>query len=281
VTRGRTKGIVVATGTATHVGQLALDVGSATGGKPPLLERVERFTNVITVATLMIAALIGVFGASLGRYTASEMFLFVVALAVSAIPEGLPVAMTVALAIATTRMARRGVIVRRLTAVEGLGSCTMIATDKTGTLTVNELTVREVRLPNGKKFIVTGEGFVPSDQVLTDDKPAEPGSDPALGSLARAGVLCNEADLHQRNGNWEWRGDTVDVALLSFGQMLGWRRATTLDVHPQVKEIPFESEYQYAATFNDQNTFAGVQVVPCSWALRLLAVRGRQRAACW
>ena len=250
VTRGRGKGIVVATGASTHVGQLALDVSSAAGGKPPLLERMERFTNVIAVATLVIAALIGVLGVTLGRYTASEMFMFVIALAVSAIPEGLPVAMTVALAIATTRMARRGVIVRRLTAVEGLGSCTLVATDKTGTLTVNELTVREVRLPDGSVFNATGEGFVPNGQILYGDRPVQPNEFSDLNLLARAGVLCNESDLHQRDGNWEWHGDAVDIALLSFGHKLGWRRAVSLDAHPQVNEIPFESEYQYAASFH-------------------------------
>ena len=196
VSRGRSKGIVVATGTATHVGQLALDVVGTTGGRPPLLQRVERFTNVITVSTLTSAAVIVVLGASLGRYTASEMFLFAVALAVAAIPEGLPVAMTVALAIAATRMARRGVIVRRLTAVEGLGSCTLIATDKTGTLTVNELTVREARLPTGEMFAATGEGFVPHGHVFSSGRPIVLDDRPDLRSLARVGVLCNEADLH-------------------------------------------------------------------------------------
>src|SRR5690606_17336295 len=107
VTRGRAKGVVVATGLATNVGQLSLDVSSATGGKPPLLERMERFTNAIAIATLVASALIGSAAVLLGRYPLSEVFLFVVALAVAAIPEGLPVAMTVALAIATTRMARR------------------------------------------------------------------------------------------------------------------------------------------------------------------------------
>jgi len=250
VTRGRAKGIVVATGMATNVGQLARDVIGAAGGKSPLIERMERFTNVVAVATLVASVVIGGMAVLLGRYPVTEIFLFVIALAVSAIPEGLPVAMTVALAIATTRMARRGVIVRRLTAVEGLGSCTLIATDKTGTLTVNELTVREVRLPGGENFTVTGEGFVPAGQVLIDGSPVDPGSHPALDSLARAGVLCNESDLHQRNSNWEWRGDAVDIALLSFGYKLGWRREATLDAHPQVNDIPFESEYQYAATFN-------------------------------
>ncbi len=251
VTRGRSKGIVVATGAATNVGQLALDVISTTGGKPPLLQRMERFTNIIAIGTLSISAVIGMLGVTLGRYSASEMFLIVIALAVSAIPEGLPIAMTVALAIATTRMARRGVVVRKLTAVEGLGSCSLIATDKTGTLTVNELTVREVNLPSGEAFTVTGTGFAPSGQVLAGDKPVDPGSHPALEALARAGVLSNEADLHQRNGNWEWRGDAVDIALLSFGHKMGWLREATLEAHPQINEIPFESEHQFSATFNE------------------------------
>ncbi len=251
VTRGRSKGIVVATGTATNVGQLALDVISTTGGKPPLLQRMERFTNIIAIGTLSISAIIGLLGVTLGRYSTSEMFLIVIALAVSAIPEGLPIAMTVALAIATTRMARRGVVVRKLTAVEGLGSCSLIATDKTGTLTVNELTVREVSLPNDETFTVTGTGFMPSGQVLAGERPVDPGSHPSLEALARAGVLSNEADLHQRNGNWEWRGDAVDIALLSFGHKIGWLREATLDAHPQINEIPFESEHQFAATFNE------------------------------
>ncbi|MBX3436422.1 MAG: HAD-IC family P-type ATPase [Planctomycetaceae bacterium] len=253
VTRGRGKGLVVATGTATGVGQLATDVLRSTGGKPPLLERMERFTNIIAVGTVAVSLFIGGLGVVLGRYSVSEMFLFAVALAVSAIPEGLPVAMTVALAIGTTRMARRGVIVRRLTAVEGLGSCTLIATDKTGTLTVNELTVREARLPDGAVFEATGEGFDPDGQVLLQQKAVVRGNHPALESLARAGVLCNEADLHERNGHWEWRGDAVDIALLSFGRKLGCQRDASLDAHPQVNEIPFESEHQFAATYHRVN----------------------------
>ena len=146
VTRGRAKGLVVGTGKSTAVGLLALDIMAGTGGEPPLIVRMKRFTRVITVAVLVSAFAIGALSVSFGRYDLAEMLLFVVALAVSAIPEGLPVAMTVALAVATTKMARRGVIVRRLAAVEGLGSCTYIASDKTGTLTRNELTVKEVRL---------------------------------------------------------------------------------------------------------------------------------------
>ena len=251
VTRGRSKGVVVATGTATNVGQLALDVMGSSGGTPPLIARMERFTNFVAVATLAASVAIGGLAVVLGRYPLSEVFIFAVALAVAAIPEGLPVAMTVALAIATTRMARRGVIVRRLTAVEGLGSCTLIATDKTGTLTVNELTVREVRLPEGVVCSASGEGFSPEGQVLAEGQTVRQGERPALDGLVRAGVLCNESDLHRRDGHWEWRGDAVDIALLSLAHKLGIERAALLAAHPQVNEIPFESEHQFAATYRE------------------------------
>jgi len=251
VTRGRAKGIVVATGTSTMVGQLALDVAGATAGKPPLLDRMERFTNVVAAATLVLSVAIGAIAVLTGRYGVTEMFLFAIALAVSAIPEGLPVAMTVALAIATNRMARRGVIVRRLTAVEGLGSCTLVATDKTGTLTVNELTVREVRLPYGDVFSVTGEGFEPNGEVLAQGRRVRASDHASLESLALAGLLCNEADLYQRNGVWEWRGDAVDLALLCLAEKLGMMRQSLVEFHPKAHEIPFESENQYAATFHD------------------------------
>jgi P-type Ca2+ transporter type 2C len=131
VSRGRATGVVVATGRATGVGQLAGDVVDTQAGQSPLVQRMKRFTNAVAIATLAAASVIGLLGLTLERYPLHDVFLFVIALAVSAIPEGLPVAMTVALAIATLRMARRGAIVRRLTAVEGLGSCTLIATDKT------------------------------------------------------------------------------------------------------------------------------------------------------
>ncbi len=270
VTRGRAKGLVIATGTATSVGQLALDVMGEAGGEPPLLVRMERFTRVIAVAVLVAAVTIGVLGVTVGGYSLSVMFMFTIAMAVSAIPEGLPVAMTVALAIATTRMARRGLIVRRLTAVEGLGSCTLIATDKTGTLTCNELTVREVRLPDGDVFQVTGEGFAPHGEVLLREEPIEPGSHQPLEWLTLAGILCNEADLHHRNGDWVWRGDAVDVAFLSFGRKLGWKHRGTLDLHPQVNQIPFEPEHQFAASFNAVDN--GVSVFVKGGPERVLAM---------
>ena len=250
VTRGRAKGIVVATGMSTGVGQLALDVVGAPGGTPPLIERMERFANSVAVLTLAISVFIGALAFFLGGYSISEIFLFVVALAVSAIPEGLPVAMTVALAVAANRMARRGVIVRQLSAVEGLGSCTLIATDKTGTLTANELTVVEVFLTDGTVAQVSGVGFAPVGEISVEGKPVAHGEFSNLDAIALAGILCNEADLHPIDTHWDWRGDAVDIALLSLGVKLGLRRGPVLDAHPQANEIPFEPEHRFAATFH-------------------------------
>lgn len=253
VVRGRAKGLIVATGTDTEVGKLAADVMSSTGGKPPLLERMERFSHAIAYVVVVAVTVVSLAGMLIHGHTLHEMFLFGVALAVSAIPEGLPAALTVALAVATTRMARRGVIVRRLAAVEGLGSCTMIASDKTGTLTCNELTVRDVRLPDGSDLEVQGQGFAPEGDVVWSGRKVQAADNPKLADLIRVAVLCNEGDLHPRNGEWAWRGDPTDIALLSLGRKLGVQRETLLDTHPQVNEIPFEPEHQFAATFHRVN----------------------------
>jgi magnesium-transporting ATPase (P-type) len=260
IIHGRAKGVVVATGCATVVGQLAVDVLSAEGGKPPLLLRMERFTRVIGASVLFAAVVIAAVGILFRGYSLSDMFLFSVALAVSAIPEGLPVALTVALAIATTRMARRGVIVRRLAAVEGLGSCTLIGSDKTGTLTCNELTVRSISLAEGQFLEVTGEGFIPSGEVLFNAQPVLADAWTELHELALAAVLCNEAVLHQRDGSWSWRGDPTDIALLAMAHKVGVFRETALSRYPLVNEIPFEPERRYAATFHqDQQQDQGAR----------------------
>lgn len=250
VVRGRARAVVVATGLHTVVGQLAVDVMRATGGRPPLLERMERFSRTIAWAVLAAVFVIFVIGVTWHHHSMHHMLLFSVALAVSAIPEGLPAALTVALAIATSRMARRGVIVRRLSAVEGLGSCTMIASDKTGTLTCNELTVRRVQLPDGQMLEVRGEGFTPSGDIMAGDRPATIDPDGLLAELIRAGVLCNEGDLHRAEGEWVWHGDPTDIALLALGVKAGLERPSLLEAHPLARQIPFEPENQYAATYH-------------------------------
>jgi magnesium-transporting ATPase (P-type) len=264
VVRGRGQGVCVATGVSTAVGQLALDVLGAIGGKPPLIERMERFARTVAYVVVAAVAVVSLLGIVIHGHSIRQMFLFGVALAVSAIPEGLPAALTVALAVATTRMARRGVIVRRLAAVEGLGSCTLIASDKTGTLTCNELTVREVHLPDGGVLTATGEGFAPRGEVRLGDDQVQAADRADLARLVRAGALCNEADLHQHNGAWVWRGDPTDVALLAFAHKVGVVREPLLDKYPQVNEIPFEPEHRFAATFHslEGNTWAFVKGAP-------------------
>lgn len=251
VVHGRAKAVITATGPRSSAGRLALDVAGAPAGSTPLLIRLERFSKLIGVASLFAAALvvlIGVLGHGRG---VGEMTLFGIALAVAVIPEGLPVAITVALAVASSRMAKRGVIVRRLDAVEGLGSCTMIASDKTGTLTCNELTVREVRTAGGLVLDVFGEGFEPSGEVRPRDAAWTPKARAEAESLALAAVLCNEGDLHATDGAWTWRGDPTDVALLSLARKLGVEREPALETHAEVNRIPFEPEHRFAATFHD------------------------------
>lgn len=261
VTRGRGKGVVVETGSDTIVGQLAESVAGAETGTAPLLERMHGFARLIALVVIVVASVIGGAGVAIhGMGASKEIFLFTVALAVAAIPEGLPAALTVALAIATSRMAKRGVIVRRLAAVEGLGSCTLVASDKTGTLTCNELTVRAILLADGKHLEVTGEGFEPVGEVHSDGSPVAIEDVDGLDDLVLAGILCNEADLYHHNEHWQWRGDPTDIALLALGRKLGLSRDEETRKFPQRHEIPFEAEHRYAATYHDGDSGGRVYV---------------------
>lgn len=234
VIRGRGRGLVVATGASTVVGKLASDLTGVDKGKPPLVVRMEKFTRVIALVVVVAALAVSLLGVMLHGFTLKEMFFFSVALAVSAIPEGLPVSMTVALAVATHRMARRGVLVRQLSAVEGLGSCTMVASDKTGTLTQNQLTVQQLHR-TGKTTLEVGPDL-PRDADLVP--------------LLEAAVLCNEGEVFQENGQWVHHGDPTDVALLLLGQKGGLERPALLQAHPLVEQVPFEPELKYAATYH-------------------------------
>jgi P-type Ca2+ transporter type 2C len=253
VARGRAEGVVVETGSRTTIGRLAIDVMRASGGRTPLLERMAHFSHVVAVVVLVTAVVIGLLATVIHDYGLFEVVLFGIALAVAAIPEGLPITITVALAVATTRMARRGVIVRRLAAVEGLGSCTMIVSDKTGTLTVNELTVRAVRLADGTEYEVTGEGFAPEGQVQRAGRTVLAGEHPELAELAAAAALCNEASLHPSDGSWRFRGDPTDIALLALVRKLGWQREQLLSESPRINEIPFEAEHRFSASYHERH----------------------------
>lgn len=248
VLRGRAQGVATGTGSRTEVGRIAEDVMRAVSATPPLMIRMKRLARFIAIAILVGVGVLAVAGVLRGE-PVQQMFFFAVALAVAAIPEGLPAALTVALTVATVRMVRRHVIVRRLPAVESLGSCTLVATDKTGTLTQNELTVTRVLLPDGSSAEVKGIGFVPEGEVVPGRDSAQDGNlQDALVRLAKGCVLVNEGSLHKRNGEWVTKGDPTDLALLAFAGKLGIEREAVLDRYPQVNHIPFESERRWSAS---------------------------------
>jgi len=253
VTSGRGVGIVVETGERTELGNIARAVTETEIAKPPLIVRMERFTHQISYVILGACFLLGLYEIMQGK-NVHDVFLLVVALAVSAIPEGLPIAMTVALSVATQRMARRNVIVRKLTAVEGLGSCTHIASDKTGTLTLNKQTIRQVFLYPSLHLEVTGEGYSNEGSVFHPQQASFVAqADSEVLELAKVGTLCNEASLVFNGSEWEAAGDPVDLAFLSLAYKLSLQPHIVRESVELLTTIPFESERKYSAQFYREN----------------------------
>ena len=249
VTAGRGTGIVCATASHTELGGIAQALAGR-GGRPPLLVRMETFTTWIAIVTVVITLLLGA-GQYLRGAGLSDVFLLTAALAVSAIPEGLPIAITVALSVASSRMGKRNVIVRQLPAVEALGSCTLIAADKTGTLTANRLTVKKIVLANGEELDVEGEGLELEGEVRLANGESMPGeARKQLESLVVAGALTNEADLSVNNGAVEARGDTVDIAFLILAKKLANDNSALRDECSQRSTIPYEPDNGFSASLN-------------------------------
>jgi len=249
VNRGKGEGVVVKTGMNTELGKIATDVLLKPVTKPPLLVRMEQFTHRVAIIVAFAAIVMAIISFIQGM-ALSEIFMLAVALAVSVIPEGLPVALTVALAIGMRRMANRHVIIRRLVAVEALGSCTSIATDKTGTLTVNQLTVRRIIIPDAEDWDVSGEGLEPEGVISKADERLNDNETKVLERLCVAAVLANDAFIAQRDDGWVHQGDAVDVALLVLAHKAGIIKADYDTKYPEVDCIPFESERMFTATLN-------------------------------
>ncbi|NLN87135.1 MAG: HAD-IC family P-type ATPase [Syntrophomonadaceae bacterium] len=260
VTRGSGLGIVTDTGWSTEIGKIA-KVITTTETKTPLVLRMESFTKNIVVMILVVAFLLGLLAFYKG-YELEAIFFMAVALAVSAIPEGLPIGITVALANGMRRMARRNVIVRKLVALEGLGSCTVISSDKTGTLTYNELTLKLISLPRGKEYEVSGEGYTPIGSIKETNCEIPLGRQAMahINRLAETGVLCNEATFYEKEQQWHHYGDSVDIALLVLGEKLGIRHRELLEREPRLAIIPFDAQLKYAATFHKQDDMVRVAV---------------------
>jgi len=249
VMKGRGVGVVVCTAMDTQVGKISQDVTGSASAKPPLVQRMEKFIKQIGIFIIALSVSLAVILRMQGM-DFSAIFFFVVALAVSAIPEGLPVALTVALSIATRRMAKRNVIVRRLISVESLGSCTVIASDKTGTLTVNEQTAKLILLPDGSRFNITGEGYNGVGSVATpEDKAIDIDENPEIFKIARIAVFANEGSLTRDNDKWTYHGDAMDVALLGMSFKLGVDPGHWREQDKPIGKIPYESDRKFGASF--------------------------------
>ncbi len=248
VLNGRATGIVVATGSSTVLGRIASDVRGVRTAKPPIQEKIERFAHMIGYIAIIGAILTFAIGIVLGLGIA-EMFRTAVAVAVATVPEGLPIVVTVTLAIGITRMARRNAIIRKLPAVETLGSTTVICSDKTGTLTRNEMTVRLI-FDGMHSYEVTGTGYAPSGQILHEQLPLEPAERESLIRLLRIGLLCNESRILEKEGHFSVDGDPTEGALIVSALKAGMDHDREKELYPLIAMIPFESEWGYMATLH-------------------------------
>ena len=248
ITSGRGIGVVVETGINTEVGKIAYNINNTESAKPPLISRMERFTMQISVIILLISFFLSTILYFQG-YNAESIFFFFVILTVSTIPEGLPVALTIALSIAVSRMSKRNVIVRKLPAVESLGSCTVIASDKTGTLTVNQQTAKEIWLRTGEIIKISGEGYNDKGKFSLSSKEIDEETKKKVVELSEIGVLANEASLIKVNNEWVNFGDAMDVAFLAISYKLGKKPEDLEDKSNLVGIIPYESLHKFSASF--------------------------------
>ena len=243
VINGRGKGIVVNTGKNTELGKIAENVLNTEDTKSPLVMKMEKFSKQISIAFIVFAAFLAMV-LYLKNYEIKEIFSVVVALTISAIPEGLTIAMTIVLSIASTKMAKRNVIIKKLNSVESLGSCTVIATDKTGTLTANEQTAKKIILPNKKEAYVRGIGYNDVGEIKSDDNISK-----EIKEICMMGVINNEATLKFENGKWTHLGDAIDTAFLALGM-----KAEVKDTPNVNYKIVYEPELKYSAVFfEDKN----------------------------
>lgn len=248
VVSGRAKGVVVETGHSTILGQIATEVREVAVIKTPLQDKLMRFAKLIGILVIAFSALVFGVGILLGE-KASEMFMIAVATAVSAIPEGLPVAVTITMAIGVARMVRRNAIIRKLPAVETLGSTTVIGSDKTGTLTKNEMTVKVV-YDGEKAYRISGIGYEPKGEILYQLEPVDIKASANLLMVFRIGMLCNESNIYEEEGEFKVDGDPTEGALIVSAMKAGLNLIEETRHYPQTAIIPFESERGYMATLH-------------------------------
>ncbi len=249
VTAGQGTGIVVATGVTSELGRISVMLGRVEKLVTPLIRQMDAFAKQLTFAILALCVATVAFAVFVRSYMVGDAFMAAVGMAVAAIPEGLPAVMTITLAIGVRRMASRNAIIRRLPAVETLGSVSVICSDKTGTLTKNEMTVRVAVLAEAT-YNVGGVGYAPKGGFSVAGREVDPAGDPVLMRLALAALLCNEASLRHYDGVWNVAGEPMEGALVAFGVKAGYDPDTARKHRPRLDEIPFEAQNRYMATLH-------------------------------
>jgi len=264
VTSGQGMGVVTATGDHTELGKIAGMLQAVEEVKTPLLVRLASFSKVLTVTIVAGCVMVYAFGTYVRDYPSLDMFMAAVAIAISAIPEGLPAIMTITLAIGVTRMAGRNAIIRKLPAVETLGSTGIICTDKTGTLTRNEMTVTRIITTDGD-FSITGIGYSPAGSFTQKGQHIEIVDHPALAELLKTGMLCSDAALHHDGSDWRIEGDPTEAALVIAARKAMLDQDNLKAELPRDDTIPFESEQQFMATLHHDhygNAFIYIKGAP-------------------
>ncbi|WP_019571981.1 cation-transporting P-type ATPase [Thioalkalivibrio sp. ALMg3] len=246
---GQGRGVVIGTGADTEIGRISTMIGEVETLTTPLLRQIAQFGRWLSVAIGILAAATFAFGFWVRDYDLVETFLAAVSLAVAAIPEGLPAIMTITLAIGVQRMAARHAIIRRLPAVETLGSVTTICSDKTGTLTRNEMTVKSI-VTTAAEYELTGVGYEPHGGITRDGQEADPESDPLLAEILRGILLCNDAEVYPKDDAWTMEGDPTEGALITAAMKGGLDPKLVNKEFVRDDVIPFESSYKFMATLH-------------------------------
>ncbi|WP_290652633.1 cation-transporting P-type ATPase [Aquisalimonas sp.] len=278
VTFGQGRGVVVGTGADTQIGRISTMLQEVETLTTPLLRDVAHFGRWLSVAIVVLAAVTFAFGYWVRDYDLVETFLAAVSLAVAAIPEGLPAIMTITLAIGVQRMAARNAIIRRLPAVETLGSVTTICSDKTGTLTRNEMTVTSM-VTADDAFDVSGVGYEPHGGFSREGVDIEPAEHPVLSQALLATLLCNDAELYRKGDDWVMEGDPTEGALITGAMKAGLDPREINELYPRDDVIPFESAYKFMATLHHGHETASSSIYLKGAPESVLALCDQERTA--
>lgn len=276
VAAGTARGVVTATAGDTQIGQISGMLSEVQQLTTPLVVQMDRFARWLTVFILIVAGALLSYGYFVGHMAFAELFMAVVGLSVAAIPEGLPAVLTITLAVGVQAMARRNAIVRRMPAIETLGSVSVICTDKTGTLTRNEMTVAALSTTD-RVYAVDGDGYAPEGAVQWRDADANPREHPVLTDFAHVAALCNDSALRSGTNGWRVEGDPMEGALMALAGKITGEGATPLDGWTRRDAIPFDAAHRYMATLcqaTDGSAVISVKGAPEA----VLALCGNQRA---